>query len=191
LIVDEVQTGYGRTGRMWGFEHAGIVPDVVCAAKGIASGMPIGAMIARESIMDWPPGAHGNTFGGNPVACSAGLATLDLIEEWMMRNAAEVGEYTLDALAEIQSRHRSIGDVRGKGLMIGVEFVTDRKSKKPAKKLRERILDKAFAHGLLMLGCGESTIRLSPPLSISQKLMDEALVLFESAITESEAEGLH
>jgi len=191
MIVDEVQSGVGRTGRWWATEHWGVEPDIVCAAKGIASGMPIGAMIARESIMDWPTGAHGNTFGGNPVACSAGLATLDLIEEWMMRNAAEVGEYTLDALAEIQSRHRSIGDVRGKGLMIGVEFVTDRKSKKPAKKLRERILDKAFAHGLLMLGCGESTIRLSPPLSISQKLMDEALVLFESAITESEAEGLH
>ncbi len=190
LIVDEVQSGVGRTGKWWAVENWGVEPDIVCAAKGLASGVPIGAMIARASVMDWPYGAHGNTFGGNPLACSAALATLDLIENGYMQNAADVGQYTLDALAEIQARHRTIGEVRGIGLMIGVEFVKDRDSKKPAKKLRDSIEMKAFSHGLLTLGCGDSTIRIAPPLCIDQQLIEEGLEILEASITEAEAEGL-
>ncbi len=190
LIVDEVQSGVGRTGKWWAVENWGVEPDIVCAAKGLASGVPIGAMIARASVMDWPYGAHGNTFGGNPLACSAALATLDLIQDGYMQNAAEIGQYTLDALAEIQARHRTIGEVRGIGLMIGVEFVKDRDGKKPAKKLRDAIEMKAFAHGLLTLGCGDSTLRVAPPLCIDQKLMEEGLDILEASITEAEAEGL-
>lgn len=186
LIVDEVQTGVGRTGKWWAIEHWGVEPDIVCVAKGIASGVPLGATIARASIMDWPSGSHGNTYGGNPLACAAGMATLELIEERFMQNAAEVGEYTLDALAEIQSRHASIGDVRGKGLMIGVEFVKDRSTKTPAPRLRQAVVDNAFKHGLLLLGAGDSTVRLSPPLNITRPLMDEGLEALELSITEAE-----
>jgi 4-aminobutyrate aminotransferase len=190
LIVDEVQAGIGRTGKMWAIEHWGVEPDIVTSAKGLASGVPIGAMIARASVMDWPSGAHGNTFGGNPLACTAALATLDLVEDELMDNATEQGEYILDALAEIQARHPSIGEVRGKGLMIGVEFVQDRDTKVPAHDLREHIVEKAFRSGLIMLGCGDSTIRIAPPLIIDRPLVDEALKLFEGAITEAEAEDL-
>ena len=190
LIADEVQSGVGRTGKWWAIEHWGVEPDIVCSAKGIASGLPLGAIIARASVMDWPTGAHGNTFGGNPVSCSAALATLDLIEGGMMQNAAEQGQYALDALAEIAARHPSIGQVRGKGLMLGVEFVSDRKAKTPAKKLRDRIVHKAFTHGLLLLGCGESVIRLAPPLNIERPLLDEGLYILEASIGEAEAEGL-
>ncbi|HSB91319.1 MAG TPA: acetyl ornithine aminotransferase family protein [Anaerolineales bacterium] len=190
LIADEVQSGVGRTGKWWAIQHWGVEPDIVCAAKGIASGVPLGAMIARESVMDWPQGAHGNTFGGNPLACVASLATLDLIEHEMMQNAAEVGTYTLDALAEIQCRHATIGHVRGKGLMIGIEFVKNRETKEAAHGLRERILDRAFTHGLLLLGCGESTVRLAPPLNIERQQVDEALEILEAAVTEAESEGL-
>lgn len=190
LIADEVQSGVGRTGKWWAIEHWGVEPDIVCSAKGIASGLPLGAIIARASVMDWPTGAHGNTFGGNPVSCSAALATLDLIEGGMMQNAAEQGQYALDALAEIAARHPSIGQVRGKGLMIGVEFVSDRKAKTPARKLRDRIVHNAFTHGLLLLGCGESVIRLAPPLNIERPLLDEGLQVLEASISEAEAEGL-
>ncbi len=190
LIVDEVQSGVGRTGKWWAIEHWGVEPDIVCCAKGIASGLPLGVTIARASIMDWPSGAHGNTYGGNPVACSAALATIDLIEHGMMQNAAEIGQYTLDALEEIAARHPSMGNVRGKGLMIGIEFVADRKTKAPAKKLREAIVHRAFTHGLLLLGCGESVIRFAPPLSITRPLVDEGLEIFEAVVSEAEAEGL-
>ncbi len=139
--------------------------------------------------MDWPMGAHGNTFGGNPISCRAALATLELIEAGMMEQAAASGEYVLDALAEIQSRQPSIGEVRGKGLMIGVEFVRDRESKEPDHELRDRIVDTAFRKGLLMLGCGESTIRISPPLNIEQPLIDEGLGIFEAAILEASGKG--
>jgi 4-aminobutyrate aminotransferase len=186
LIVDEVQTGVGRTGKWWAIEHWGVEPDIVCSAKGIASGVPLGAAIARASVMDWPAGSHGNTYGGNPLACSAGLATLDLIEKEYMHNAAELGEYALDALAEIQVRHPSIGHVRGKGLMIGVEFVKDRITKEPADELRETIIANAFRHGLVLLGAGDSSVRLSPPLSISKDLLDEGLEALEASITEAE-----
>jgi len=190
LIADEVQTGVGRTGKWWAIEHWGVEPDMVCSAKGIASGVPLGATIARTSIMDWPPGTHGNTYGGNPLACAAGLATLDLVEKEFMHNAAQVGDYALDALAEIQARHPSIGDVRGKGLMIGVEFVKDRSSKLPAPHLREAVVENAFRHGLVLLGAGDSAVRLSPPLSITRQLMDEGLQALEVAITEAESARL-
>ena len=148
--------------------------------------MPLGAMITRKEIMSWPRGSHGNTYGGNPISCAASLATIDLIETQYMQNAKDVGTYTLDALSEIMSRHPSIGDVRGIGLMIGVEFVEDRESKAPAVALRDAIVDLAFERGLLTLGCGNSTIRISPPLSTSKSEVDEALHIFEEAITIAE-----
>ncbi|MDD2696295.1 MAG: acetyl ornithine aminotransferase family protein [Anaerolineales bacterium] len=191
LIVDEVQSGMGRTGKWWAIENFDVEPDIVCAAKGIASGMPLGATIAREHIMTWPKGAHGNTYGGNPLACAAALATIDLIDKEYLQNAAEVGEYTLDALHEIMVRHPSIGDVRGKGLMIGVEFVKDRQTKEPAEALRDNIVDIAFRNGLLLLGCGKSTIRIAPPLSVSRREVDEAMQMLEDAITVAEKEQLN
>ena len=188
LIADEVQAGMGRTGKWWSIENFGVEPDIITVAKGIASGMPIGAMIARKSIVTWPKGAHGNTFGGNPIACAAALATIDLIQEEYMQNAVEVGEYTLDALEEIKLRHPSIGDVRGIGLMIGIEFVKDQNQKTPAEELRDRIVDLAFERGLLTLGCGKSVIRISPPLSINKDEIDEGLEILEEAITLAEKE---
>lgn len=186
LISDEVQAGVGRTGKWWAIEHWGVEPDIVCSAKGLASGIPFGATIARESVMSWPQGAHGNTYGGNPIACAAALATLDLVEEELLENAAKMGEYTLDALAEIQTRHKSIGQVRGKGLMIGVEFVQDQESREPATDLRNTVEELAFQNGLLVMGCGKSTMRIAPALSIDKSLIDEGLEKLESAITEAE-----
>ncbi len=186
LIADEVQSGMGRTGHWWAIENFGVAPDIVTSAKGIASGMPLGAMITRREIMSWPKGSHGNTFGGNPISCAASLATIDLIEKHYLENARTVGEYTLDALAEIMVRHPSIGDVRGIGLMIGVEFVKDRDTKDPAAMLRDEIVNLAFERGLLTLGCGRSVIRFSPPLSTSKSETDEALAIFEEAVTFAE-----
>jgi 4-aminobutyrate aminotransferase len=188
LMVDEVQSGMGRTGKWWAIEHFGIEPDIVTTAKGIASGMPLGACIARQSVMDWERGSHGNTYGGNPLACAAALATLELIQDEYLANAAEVGQYMIDALEEIQARHPSIGDVRGIGLMIGVDFVKDRKSKEPAKELADRVVDLAFERGLLTLGCGKSVIRVAPALSISKTEVDEGLTIFEEALTLAEKE---
>ena len=188
LIADEVQAGMGRTGKWWSIENFGIEPDIITVAKGLASGIPIGAMIARKSIVTWPKGAHGNTFGGNPIACEAALATIDLIREEYMQNAQKVGEYTLDALEEIKSRHQTIGDIRGIGLMIGMEFVSDLKLKTPAEELRDNIINLAFERGLLTLGCGKSVIRISPPLSINKNEIDEGLEIMEEAITLAEKE---
>jgi len=182
LIVDEVQSGVGRTGEMWAVENFGVEPDIVCAAKGIASGIPLGAMIARESVMTWPKGAHGNTYGGNPVAAAAALATLDLVENGLMENAIETGRYMKDALEEIQSAHECVGDVRGMGLMLGVDFVKDRHTRVPDKKLRDKVEKNAFELGLITLGCGASTIRFAPPLSLSRKEVDEGLAIFDQAI---------
>jgi 4-aminobutyrate aminotransferase len=186
LILDEVQSGVGRTGKWWAIEHWGVEPDIVCFAKGIASGIPLGGIMARKSVMDWPEGAHGNTYGGNPVACRAGLATLDLIENGFMQNAQEMGEYTLDALTEIMTRHKTIGEVRGKGLMIGVELVKNRETKEPAGDLRDTVIEGAFKRGLIGLGSGKSTIRFAPPLNISRELIDEGLMMLEDALTEAE-----
>lgn len=178
----------GRTGKWWAIEHFDTEPDIVTSAKGIASGMPLGACIARRDIMDWERGAHGNTYGGNPISCAASLATIELIEKEYMKNAAEVGQYTLDALAEIQARHPSIGDVRGLGLMIGVEFVLNRETREPAEKIQSRVVNLAFERGLLLLGCSKSVIRIAPPLSISQSEVNEGLKIFEEAVTLAEKE---
>ncbi len=139
--------------------------------------------MAKESVMTWPTGAHGNTYGGNPISCQAGIVTLNLVENGLMENAAELGDYILDALSELQSRHESIGDVRGKGLMIGTEFVQDQGTHKPAADLRDRVVDEAFRRGLITLGSGKSSIRFAPPLNIDKKLADEALKIFDAAIT--------
>lgn len=188
LIADEVQSGMGRTGKWWAIENFGVEPDIICAAKGIASGMPLGAMIARKSVMSWPKGSHGNTFGGNPLSCAAALATIELLETEYMQNAREVGEYTLDILAEIAARHPSIGQVRGIGLMIGVEFVKNYSPRSPDEALRDRIVDLSYERGLLLLGCGKSTIRFSPPLCITRAEVDEGMMIFEDAVTTAELE---
>jgi 4-aminobutyrate aminotransferase len=190
FIVDEVQSGMGRTGKWWGIEHFGVEPDIVCVGKGIASGIPLGAIIARKSIATWPLGSHGNTYGGNPIACASALATIDLINEEYLQNATDVGTYTLEALEEIATRHPTIGDVRGIGLMIGVEFVANHFTKEPAHDLRDQIVNNAFERGLLTLGCGTSSIRISPPLNISKAEVDQGLEIFEEAIAIAEREFL-
>ncbi len=189
LIADEVQSGVGRTGKWWAIENFGVEPDIVTTAKGIASGVPFGAMIARKSITTWKKGAHGNTFGGNPLACVAALETLKLVENEFMGNAARVGSYCLQKLSEMQSRHPSIGVVRGIGLMIGIEFVNNRETREPGEKLRDKVVDLAFERGLLTLGCGTSTIRVSPPLCITAEEIDEGLAIFEEAVGLAEKAG--
>jgi 4-aminobutyrate aminotransferase len=176
----------GRTGKWWAIEHFGIEPDIVCAGKGIASGLPLGAMIARKKLVTWPLGSHGNTYGGNPLACTAALNTIDLIEKQYLSNAALMGDLAMDILCEMQARHPSLGEVRGKGLMIGVEFVKDRQTKEPDADLRERVVYLAFERGLLTLGCGKNTIRISPPLSISRTELEAGLSIFEEAVTLAE-----
>jgi len=190
LIADEVQSGMGRTGKWWAINHFGVEPDIILTAKGIASGVPLGGCIARRSIMTWERGAHGNTYGGNPIACAAALASIKLLEEQYVQNSAEVGEYTMDALQEIAVRHPSIGEVRGLGLMIGVEFVRDRVSKEPAGELRDAVVHHAFERGLLTLGCAKNVIRVAPPLSISRSEVDEGLAIFEEALAVAEKELL-
>ena len=183
MISDEVQAGMGRTGKWWAIEHFGVEPDIITSAKGIASGVPLGAIIAKKSVMTWTEGAHGNTFGGNPLACAASLATIDLIEESYMENAAKIGEYTMDALEEIKMRHPNMGEVRGRGLMIGIDFVKDRETHEGYKQMRDRIGDLLFVHGLLMMGCGPSTMRFAPPLCVDQSQIDEGLQIFEHVVT--------
>lgn len=190
LIVDEVQTGVGRTGRWWAIEHWGVEPDIVCTAKGIASGVPLGGIIARQSVSTWPTSAHGNTYGGNPLAMVAALATLDVLENGGIQNAAAQGDHMLARLGEMAARHPSIGEVRGKGLMIGVEFVQDKASKAPAARIRNRIVELAFEHGLLLMGCGANSMRLIPPLVIERNLVDEGLDIFDYVIGQAENELL-
>jgi 4-aminobutyrate aminotransferase len=186
LIVDEVQAGMGRTGKWWAYDHAGITPDIVLTAKGIASGMPISAFIAKESIMQWKPGAHGTTYGGNPVCVASALATMDLIEGGLMANAEKVGDYIFGKISDWPQRFKIVGDVRGKGLMIAVEFVRDQKTKEKAADLRDRVIDNAFHRGLLTLGSGENSIRLSPPLIIDEEQADCAIRILEESIREAE-----
>jgi len=187
LVADEVQSGMGRTGKLFAVEHAGIVPDLICLAKGIASGMPLGALIAGADMMTWPSGSHASTFGGNPVCCAAALETVALLEEELMDNAARIGDYLVAKLAELQQRHALIGDVRGRGLMIGVELVTDRKTKEPAVEQRNAVIEACFQRGLLILGCGASTLRLSPPLVISESHADVAVEILDAALEEAGA----
>ncbi len=183
LVADEVQSGCGRTGKMWAIEHSGVEPDIITSAKGIASGMPLGIMMSRAHIMDWVPGSHASTFGGNPVCIAAALATLDVLEREGIRNAAEVGEYMLKRIRTWVDKYGIVGDVRGMGLMIGVEIVKDKKSKEVAGKERDRIVDQlCFERGVLMLGCGETTIRLSPPLITTKDQADIAMDVLEECI---------
>ena len=182
LVVDEIQSGAGRTGKWWAIEHAGVEPDILLIAKGIASGMPIGICMTRAEIMDWVPGSHGSTFSGNPLCLAAALATMDIIEREAMANAATVGSAALERLGKWPGQHRIVGDVRGRGLMLAVEIVEDRLSRKPAGALRDRIVDLAFQRGLLLLGAGENTIRLCPPLIVTQQETDIALDILEECI---------
>jgi 4-aminobutyrate aminotransferase len=186
LIADEVQSGMGRTGKWWAFEHAGIEPDIITSAKGIASGMPLGAIVAKASVMDWKPGSHGTTFGGNPVCLAASLATMDLIEGGLMDNARKMGEYIFARTADWTNRFRIVGDVRGKGLMVGIELVRDQRTKERAGDLRNGIVNSAFHKGLLVLGAGENSLRLSPPLLIDKEQADFAVHTLEECIREAE-----
>ncbi len=185
LIVDEVQSGMGRTGRMFASDHYDLKPDIICIAKGIGSGLPIGATVARADLMDWKPGAHASTFGGNPVCIAAALKTIELLERELVANSRDVGDYLQAGLRKLMKKHDCIGDVRGLGLMIGVEFVEDRASMKPAPDLRDRIEMACFERGLIILGAGANTIRWSPPLILSRENVDVALEIFDEAIAAS------
>jgi 4-aminobutyrate aminotransferase len=186
LVVDEVQSGMGRSGKMFAIEHSGVEPDVVAIAKGIASGMPLGVASARADLMTWPPGAHASTFGGNPVSCAAALATIQLLKGSLVANAAEVGAHLMTALKGLAGKHRLIGDVRGRGLMIGVELVRDRQTKERATDERNAVVLGAFSHGLLILGAGKNSIRFSPPLVLTREQADIAVKIFDEALTEVE-----
>jgi len=183
LIADEVQCGMGRTGRMFAIEHWDVEPDIVLTAKGLASGMPIGTFTARKSLIEkWPRGAHGNTYGGNPVCCAAALATIDLVEKEYQANAATIGNYLLEKMKTWAAKYPVIGDVRGKGLMIGMEFVKDPVAKEPAADFVNDLIHEAFYNGLLLLPCGFSTIRLMPPLMLPRDVADEGMEILENAI---------
>jgi 4-aminobutyrate aminotransferase len=185
LIADEVQSGSGRTGKWWSIQHTGVQPDIITIAKGIASGMPLGICMARAEIMDWVPGSHASTFGGNPVCIAAALATLDILEREGLQNAATVGESILTRLRPWIAKHPTVGDVRGRGLMIGVELVKDKQSRTPVGAMRDKVVDLAFERGLLILGCGETSIRLCPPLIVNQHEADVALDILEECILEA------
>jgi 4-aminobutyrate aminotransferase len=182
LVFDEVQSGMGRTGKMFAAEHFDAVPDVVAVAKGIASGMPLGATIARADLMTWPPGAHASTFGGNPVCCSAALATIALLERELIDNAARMGAHMRERMRQWPARFPIVGDVRGLGLMLGIELVQDQHTKEKAPKLRDRVVDLAFERGLLILGAGDNTLRLCPPLVITRDQCDFALDTLEACL---------
>jgi len=187
LVVDEVQSGVGRTGKWWAVEHTGVQPDMLCVAKGIASGMPLGVTITKAEIMDWVPGSHASTFGGNPVCIAAALATLDVIErEGLLENATEVGRHMVKRMAAWPNKYRLVGDVRGRGLMIGVEIVKDKKTKEYAAAERDRIVQSAFERGVLFLGCGPSTIRIAPPLIVTIDEAEAAMDALEDAISSVE-----
>jgi 4-aminobutyrate aminotransferase len=189
LVVDEVQSGMGRTGKMFASEHFGLKADIVNIAKGIASGLPLGVTCARAEVMSWPPGAHASTFGGNPVACAAALATIRLLKSQFVQNAATVGEYLMNGLRELANKHEIIGDVRGRGLMIGVEFVRDRKTKVRAVEERNAVVQAMFRRGVLILGAGKNAVRFAPPLVITRGQAETILRLFDDAL--SEVAGTH
>lgn len=184
LVTDEVQSGMGRTGKMFAIEHYGVEPDIFATAKGIASGMPLGVSCARADVMDWPPGAHASTFGGNPVSCAAAIATIKLLRDTLVKNAAEVGEHLLNGARALMAKHPLIGDVRGKGLMVGLELVKDRQTKERAVAERDAVVQACFYKGLLVLGAGKNTIRFSPPLVITRAQADRALEILDQAIGE-------
>jgi 4-aminobutyrate aminotransferase len=184
ILADEVQSGMGRTGKMFAIEFSGVQPDIVAIAKGIASGMPMGISTARADLMTWPPGTHASTFGGNPVSCAAALVTIRLLKEQLMKNAADVGAHLMAGLKDLMSKHELIGDVRGRGLMIGVELVRDRQTKERASEERDAVVNGAFRRGLLILGAGKNSIRFSPPLVLTRAEADIAVRIFDEALTE-------
>jgi 4-aminobutyrate aminotransferase len=187
LVADEVQSGMGRTGKWWAVDHApGIEPDIICTAKGIASGMPLSAVIARESVMDWKPGAHASTFGGNPVCIAASLATLHLLESKYMENARRVGEFIMKRTANWTQTFKNVGEVRGRGLMIGIELVKDQKTKEKAPEMRNRVIQAAYRKGLLILGSGDTTVRFCPPLVVDEEQADFAVKTLEECFREEE-----
>jgi len=186
LIVDEVQSGMGRSGKMFAIEHSGVEPDMLAIAKGIASGLPLGVAVARRELMAWPPGAHASTFGGNPVSCAAAIATIDLLRRGLVANAASVGDHLIEALRALADRHPLIGDVRGRGLMIGVELVRDRATKERATEERDAVVAAAFRRGLLVLGAGRNAVRFSPPLVLARDQADAAARIFDEALSEVE-----
>ena len=182
LIADEVQSGMGRTGKMFGIEHFGVEPDMIAVAKGVASGMPLGVTTARADVMTWPPGSHASTFGGNPVSAAAALATITLIKDSLMKNAADVGAFMMERLKELQQKHQIIGDVRGRGLMIGIELVRDRVTKERAVTERDKVVNECFARGLLVLGAGKNAIRISPPLVLTKAQASTAVEILDQAL---------
>jgi len=185
LIFDEVQSGIGRSGKMFAAEHFGVAPDIMTLAKGLGSGLPIGMVVAKKTIMEkWTRGAHGNTFGGNPLCCAAALATIDLVEREYAANSARTGEYFINKLRELKLRYDCAGDVRGKGLMLGMELVENRSTKTPATDLCDRLITRAYHNGLLLLMCGQSTIRFMPPLMITNADVDEALTILTASLDE-------
>ena len=184
LVADEVQSGVGRTGKMWACDHEGVEPDILLTAKGLGSGMPIGAMIAKESVSTWESGSHGSTFGGNPVCCAAALATLDLVEGGLMANAVTMGERLTAGVCRLAEKHACIGDVRGTGLMVGVEFVKDRATREPAPEIVHELVQGAFQRGLLLLGAGKSALRLAPPLVVGTGDIDVALEMIDAGLSE-------
>jgi 4-aminobutyrate aminotransferase len=188
LVADEVQSGAGRTGKWWAIEHTGVEPDIVCMAKGIASGMPLGICMTRAEIMDWVPGSHASTFGGNPIAIASALATMDVLEREGIANAAKVGAMIMDRVTGWKETHPLVGDVRGRGLMIGIELVADKETREPAQALRNKIETLCFEKGLLILGCGETSLRLCPPLILSEDEATVALDILEEALTQVEEE---
>jgi|CZKL01.1.fsa_nt_gi 4-aminobutyrate aminotransferase len=191
LVVDEVQSGAGRTGKWWAIEHSGVEPDIVCMAKGIASGMPLGVCMSKAEMMDWVPGSHASTFGGNPVSIAAALATMDVLEREGIANAAKVGEQMLERLHGWKHSHSLVGDVRGRGMMIGIELVKDKETREPATALRNRVETLAFERGLMILGCGETTIRLCPPLITTAEEATVALDILEEVLNQVETEHAH
>src|SRR5262249_49708725 len=186
LIADEVQSGMGRTGKMFAVEHFGCEPDILAVAKGIASGLPLGAIVASSKIMTWEHGAHASTFGGNPLSCVAALETIRLLESDLIQNARVVGNFLMAELERLSERHPAIGDVRGLGLMIGVELVKDKKTKEKAPEWRQAVLEKAFHKGLLLLGCGENTVRFMPPLIVTQEQAQVAVEILDETLDEIE-----
>jgi len=191
LVADEVQSGAGRTGKWWAIQHSGVEPDIVCSAKGIASGMPLGVCMSKAEIMDWVPGSHASTFGGNPVSLAAALATVDILEREAVGNAARVGTRMLERLHGWKKTHALVGDVRGRGLMIGIELVKNKETREPATELRNRVEELAFEKGLVILGCGETSIRLCPPLIVKEEEAMVALDILEDALTQVEKEFAH
>jgi 4-aminobutyrate aminotransferase len=183
LIADEVQSGMGRTGKMFAMEHFGVEPDMITSAKGIASGMPLGVTTARADLMDWTPGAHASTFGGNPVSCAAAMATIGLLKASLIRNSAEVGAFMMEGLTALKDKHPIIGDVRGRGLMIGVELVRDRQTKERASEERDRVVDEAFTRGMLILGAGRNAVRFSPPLVLTKDQATTAIRIFDESLS--------